>query len=172
MTGKVTKKKKPGTKGKYGEWLKKENLMLIRGWRMNGATKQECAERMGIRLPTLCEWQNKYPEIAEALKIGGDVADAMVMNALFKNAVKGNTAAQIFWMKNRCSQHWSDEPKTLEDKAEQKARTEKLLAETRKILKEAEVTEDDVDQIILIDDCEAADEDKNDPIERADHTEV
>lgn len=121
-------------KGKYQEWLTKEGLLRLQGWARDGLTDEQIAENIGINVCTLYDWKNKYPNIAEALKDGKDVADRQVENALFKSAlgytfdevtkelkddelvvtkvvhkeVQPNTTAQIFWLKNRKRAEWRD----------------------------------------------------------------
>lgn len=121
-------------KGKYQEWLTKEGLLRLQGWARDGLTDEQIAENIGINVCTLYDWKNKYPNIAEALKDGKDVADRQVENALFKSAlgytfdevtkelkddelvvtkvvhkeVQPNTTAQIFWLKNRKRVEWRD----------------------------------------------------------------
>lgn len=121
-------------KGKYQEWLTKEGLLRLQGWARDGLTDEQIATNVGINVATLYDWKNKYPNIAEALKDGKDVADRQVENALFKSAlgytfdevtkelkydelvvtkvvhkeVQPNTTAQIFWLKNRKRAEWRD----------------------------------------------------------------
>ena len=78
--------KKRGKKGKYEEWLTKEKLELITGWCRNGLSDEQIAHNMGIHVTTLYTWKSKYKEFDEAMKIGKEVADLMVENALFKRA--------------------------------------------------------------------------------------
>lgn len=73
-------------KGKYQEWLEPENLIRMKGWAMDGLTDADIAHNMGIALSTLCEWKNKFPEIADSLKKSKEVADRIVENALFERA--------------------------------------------------------------------------------------
>lgn len=121
-------------KGKYQEWLTNEGLLRLQGWARDGLTDEQIAENIGINVCTLYDWKNKYPNIADALKDGKDVADRQVENALFKSAlgytfdevtkelkddelvvtkvvhkeVQPNTTAQIFWLKNRKRAEWRD----------------------------------------------------------------
>ena len=44
----------------------------------------------------------------QALKKGKAVVDFAVENALLKNALAGDTTAQIFWLKNRKRDKWRD----------------------------------------------------------------
>ena len=84
------------------------------------------------------DWQNRFPEVTEALKRGKEVVDQAVENALLKRALgyeyeevkeitEGNekgrdrkriektikhvvpdVTAQIFWLKNRKPNEWRD----------------------------------------------------------------
>ena len=95
-------------KNKYDEWLTEEGLVLIGGWARDGLSKEQIAENMGICRDTLYEWEKKFTDISDALKKGREVADRNVENALYKNAMSGNIAAQIFWLKNRKPNKWKD----------------------------------------------------------------
>lgn len=74
-------------KGKYQQWLTKERLARLQGWKRNGLTDEQIAENMGIVPSTLYEWIKKYSEISEALKTGKEDADMLVENALFQSAM-------------------------------------------------------------------------------------
>lgn len=95
-------------KGKYKEWLEPEGLLLLEGWARDGLTDEQISENMGIVSSTLYRWKNEYKEISEALKKGKEVVDYQVENALLRNAIKGDTTAQIFWLKNRRPDKWRD----------------------------------------------------------------
>lgn len=121
-------------KGKYAEWLTDDALKKLEAWARDGLTDEQIAARMGISVSTLYEWRKKYSEISESLKKGKEVVDIEVENALLKRALGytynevthervGNqliptkivkkemppdTTAQIFWLKNRKPEQWSD----------------------------------------------------------------
>lgn len=107
-------KKKEGepmaAKGKYADWITPEGLLKIEGWARDGLTDEQIANNMGINPSTLYDWKKKYPEISDTLKKSKDVVDRMVENALFRNAIEGNTTAQIFWLKNRKPDKWREKP--------------------------------------------------------------
>lgn len=103
-------------KPKAEDWIESDKLVLLRGWARDGLTDAEIARKIGISRMTLHRWKNYsvirdgeevFP-IAKALKLGKDVADNMVEDALFKEAMNGNTTAQIFWLKNRRPDKWRD----------------------------------------------------------------
>lgn len=131
-------------KGKYKEWLTDEGLLKLSAWARDGLTDDQIANNMGISRSTLYEWKRKYPDISDALKIGKEVADITVENALYKRAV-GYTAedtrtkvvageeieriitqreippditAIIYWLKNRKPDQWRDKPVAGADKSE------------------------------------------------------
>lgn len=74
-------------RGKYEYWLTPEGLMKLDGWAKDGLSDEQIANNIGISRSTLNDWKNKYPDISDTLKKGKDVADRMVENALFQNAV-------------------------------------------------------------------------------------
>lgn len=95
-------------KGKYQEWLEPEGLLKIEGWARDGLTDEQIAHNMGISAKTLYNWKEKHLQLLQALKRGKEVVDRQVENALFENAINGNTTAQIFWLKNRKPDKWRD----------------------------------------------------------------
>lgn len=123
-------------KSKYDTHVK-PYLDEIQGWAMSGLTDEQIADNLGIAASTIYEYKKKYPEFSEALKKGKDIADAQVVNALFKTATgftyyediatatgevvqaqryaKPNTTAQIFWLKNRQPDKWRDKTEVKAD---------------------------------------------------------
>lgn len=123
-------------KSKYDTHVK-PYLDEIQGWAMSGLTDEQIADNLGIAASTIYEYKKKYPEFSEALKKGKDIADAQVVNALFKTATgftyyediatatgdvvqaqryaKPNTTAQIFWLKNRQPDRWRDKTEVKAD---------------------------------------------------------
>lgn len=76
---------------------------------MDGLDDEQIArDKVGVSRQTLYNWRKKYEEIDEALRMGKDVADRQVENALFKAAIEGNVTAIIFWLKNRKPDKWRD----------------------------------------------------------------
>ena len=118
--------------------MEHEALELLTGWSREGMNLEEIAEKMGIGVATLRRWRKKYPKIDEALKRGSDAAVLPVLaveSALFKRAVgyvveevtkqldksgelvvvkvvqkvvEPNVTAQLFWLKNRRPDLWSE----------------------------------------------------------------
>lgn len=142
--------------GKYHDWITEEGLLKIEGWARDGLTDEQISHNIGIHPSTLYEWRNRYPDITEALKKGKEVIDRQVENALLKRALgyeyeevkqiiekdeKGrdrkriektvkqivpDTAAQIFWLKNRKPYVWRDK-REIETNKEELSKFDKLI---------------------------------------------
>ena len=97
-------------KGKYEYWLTEEGLLVLEGWARDGLTDEQIASNSGIGYSTLQTWKGKYQDIQDSLKKGKEVVDYAVENALLKNALRGDTTAQIYWLKNRRPDKWRDKP--------------------------------------------------------------
>lgn len=77
---------KAGNRSKYESHVKPK-LATITAWARKGLTKTEIAENLHVALSSFMEYQNKYPELSEALKDGIDDAISHVENAMFKAAL-------------------------------------------------------------------------------------
>lgn len=116
------------------KWSTPEAEMRLRGMKMDGLRDDQVAEYIGISERTLSRWKSKSPIIRRALRVGKDVANYAIENALFKKAMHGNTACIIFWLKNNFSRKYSD---TQDSYAESKLKH----AQLRKIKAEAKLVE-------------------------------
>lgn len=117
------------------EWLSPDGLLRVEGWAREGLTDEQLAGNMGICRSTLYEWQKRNRAFAAAVKRGKVPVDIQVENALLKSALgytqtvkkavrnaegytyvdeevyfPPQTAAQIFWLKNRRPDRWRDKP--------------------------------------------------------------
>lgn len=103
---------------------------MIEGWARDGLTDKQIAENIGVNEATLNRWKKSHMSIMQALKKGKEVVDRQVENALFKTATgfyydeetvtnqgevvtvrkysKPSTTAQIYWLKNRKRDVWTD----------------------------------------------------------------
>lgn len=121
-------------KGKYEYWLTAEGLLRLGAWARDGLTDEQISKNIGISRKTLAEWKNRFSDICDTLKKNKEVADIEVENALHKRAVgyktveqrveesekdgkkiitiskevAPETAAAIFWLKNRQPNKWRD----------------------------------------------------------------
>ena len=131
---------------KAAPWLTEQGLALVTGWARRGLTDEQLAKNMKISRSTLSVWRKNYPELDKALEYNKDIADIQVENSLFKRAtgydydeetwfkdketgeliltkkitrhVVPDTAAQIYWLKNRRPDLWRDRPATVANDAE------------------------------------------------------
>lgn len=101
----------------------KSKLILVEGWARDGLTNEQIAQNLGINPDTLYKYQKTYPEFSEALKKGKEIVDYEVENALLKNALEGNTTAQIYWLNNRKPDKWRNK------RNEEDSNTSQSLAE-------------------------------------------
>ena len=95
-------------KAKKDEVLTEETMIRVQGWARDGLTAEEIADNLGVSRSTLYNWKAENKALDAALRAGRDVADRNVENALYQEALKGNTTAMIFWLKNRKPQEWRD----------------------------------------------------------------
>lgn len=146
--------------GKYQRWLEPDGLVLLQGWARDGLTQEQMAHNIGCSLSTLKDWMAKYPAISAAIKKGREVVDYEVENALLKRAlgysytekmvsngpdgrttkvtekfIPPDTAALIFWLKNRCPKKWKDKPVEdgLDDTASAKAA--EVMSQVRELMR-------------------------------------
>lgn len=71
-----------------------------------GLTEKQISDSLGISQDTLIKRKHKYSEFAEAIKRGQAKGIGTIANALYEQATSGQTAAAIFYLKNRAN--WSD----------------------------------------------------------------
>lgn len=62
-------------------------LVLITAWARDGLTLDDIANNLDIAKSTLCDYQNQYSELSDALKTGKEESDIIVENSLYKRAV-------------------------------------------------------------------------------------
>lgn len=123
---------------KLGHWLTEDGLMLLKAKSRDSFTRRELAEKIGISCQTLARWEKNHPEIAEAIRMGREITDVSVENAILKKAlgfptrevkkvikadgqeevttvyksVPPDLSAASVWLKNRCPDKWRDKPET------------------------------------------------------------
>lgn len=73
---------------KWKQWVTPEGLEKIKGWAMDGLSDAQIRDKdhLGIAQQTYYTWKKEHPEIAEALRLGKEVADRRVENAVYKSA--------------------------------------------------------------------------------------
>ncbi len=86
----------------------KIDLQQVENLAARGLNESQVAQALGIAQDTLIRRKKKYCEFSEALKRGQAKGIAKIANALFEQGMNGQTAAAIFYMKNRAG--WRDNP--------------------------------------------------------------
>lgn len=119
----------------YKEWLDKDRLMLLQGWKRDGLTDTQIAQKMGISISTLDKWKRNHVQIRQALKRGREEINIIVENALLKKALSGNTTAMIFFLKNNWRDKYNDSQLSKEERELVLANIKKAKADAR--IKEA-----------------------------------
>lgn len=74
-------------KSTIAEWTEPDKLLLLEAWARDGLTDEQIAGNMGINVRTLYLWKKKNVQIFQSLKVGKEVADIEVENALRKKAL-------------------------------------------------------------------------------------
>ena len=83
------------------EWLQDDNLSILQGLALQCMTLGDLASVIGISHKTLNEWRKKYPEINEAIDIGREEADAVIISTNFNQALNGSETAMERWYRYR-----------------------------------------------------------------------
>lgn len=110
-----SKKSNAGRKTRYNAEL---HVPKAREFMAKGSTRAGIAQAFNIGLSTLYEWIEKYPELADALKEGEQIADDAVVSSLYRltqwrenldgETIPPNMTSIIFWLKNRDTKNWRD----------------------------------------------------------------
>lgn len=107
----ATPKKKPHEKLKNGKkpWAPTpQELAQIEDLANMGATDTQIQVMLGISHETYYKYRRLNPDFADAIKKAKKKSNALVENALFKSAMKGNPASIIYWLKNRSAKRWNE----------------------------------------------------------------
>ena len=91
-----------------------EQVENARAFARRGLTEAQIAHNLGISPDTLIQVKKRNPEFAEAIKAGQAEGIAMVSNALFNQALAGNTVAMLFFLKCRDGGNWRDTPREVD----------------------------------------------------------
>ena len=115
--------------GRYQKWLEPENLLLLQGWKRDGLSDEQIAQKIGIAPRTLENWKKQHVQIMQCLKMGKEQANFIIENELFKKAKSGNVTAMIFYLKNNWRDKYNDSELSPEERKLAKARSRKINAE-------------------------------------------
>ena len=75
------------------------DLDKIEAFASRGLTREQVAHNLGVSAKTLQRRAKERAEVEDAYQRGKAKGIAKIANALFDNALKGNTTAQIFYLK-------------------------------------------------------------------------
>ena len=73
-----------------------------------GVSISDACKAANISRHAIWEWRKKSKRFDKKVNSIIDSRTQSVEDALFSSAVKGNVAAQIFWLKNRAKERWKD----------------------------------------------------------------
>jgi len=73
-----------------------------------GLTQVQISACLGIKPETISRKKRAFDQFDQAIKFGKAKGVGTITNALFESAVKGSVPAQIFYLKNRDQENWSD----------------------------------------------------------------
>ena len=83
-------------------------LALVKSMRIDGAKEEDIALELGIGISTWYKYKTLHEELVEALKYTKKTLIAKLEDTLFQQALKGNTTALIFSLKNLAPSRWGD----------------------------------------------------------------
>lgn len=73
-----------------------------------GMSISKACKAANISRNTIWEWRKASKRFDKKVNSIIDSRTQSVEDALFASALKGNVAAQIFWLKNRAKERWKD----------------------------------------------------------------
>ena len=157
----------------YKDWLTKDRLTLLEGWKRNGLTDKQIAKNMGVSYSSLRKWKREHQEIADALAIGHEIANYYVEGELYKTAMKGNTTAMIFYLKNNWRDKYNDSKLSKEERELAKAQAERMIAEagiSKAKLKELTEGDEVENSTVIVNDMDEIDDVSNLNANKDNHT--
>ena len=82
-------------------WMSEDNLTVLTGLSLQCRTLEELASILNVHTGTLKNWRVKHPDIKEAIDIGREQADAIVVNSTFADAVNADGQSRRLWWQYR-----------------------------------------------------------------------
>lgn len=144
--------------------FKEEYIELAYNYALLGAIDKDLARMFDVSETTINAWKKEHEEFSEALKKGKYEADAQVARSLFKRAlgyqyeevkreeseqgvkntvtvkeVVPDTTAQIFWLRNRQPDKWTNNP--MPDDQDQVATPVKIVVNVEDARKDGDQSE-------------------------------
>jgi hypothetical protein len=81
---------------------------VLNAVRKHGASVEKACKGAGVSRNKFYQWMNESTKNKERYYKIIDSRSIVVEDALYNSALKGNTTAQIFWLKNRAEKRWQD----------------------------------------------------------------
>ena len=69
------------------DWETEDSLLLLRGWKRDGLTDKQIADKIGISTVTMCAWKSKSPLILNALKKAKETFNKELEESMYKRAL-------------------------------------------------------------------------------------
>jgi len=73
-----------------------------------GHSMAKACSDAGVDVVTLWRWRHKYPIIDEVIKICLHGRNMVVEDSLYRQCIKGNVGAIVFWLCNRAKDDWKN----------------------------------------------------------------
>lgn len=98
------------TKTKPEDWLEEgsTNYLRLTGWLRDGLANEQIFENMGVSKATFYRWISENKTFKTLIKTFREAEIRNVENSLYEQCKKGNTAAIIFYLKNKHPNVWKD----------------------------------------------------------------
>ncbi len=72
---------------KIEDWLTEARLTKLAGWRREGRSEEEIAEKVGISAQALSRWKKRSEAVRRALEVDPEAVDFQVEDALLRKAL-------------------------------------------------------------------------------------
>lgn len=83
-------------------------LALVKSMRIDGFKEEDIAKELDIAKSTWYKYKTEHIDLMEALKYTKKTLVSKLEQTLFQQALKGNTTALIFSLKNLAPQKWGE----------------------------------------------------------------
>ena len=84
------------------------NIPLIKQMRIDGHKEEDIHKTLGVGHNAWNNYKNEHKELREALKYSKALLVAKLEETLFQQALRGNTTALIFSLKNLAPSKWGE----------------------------------------------------------------
>jgi hypothetical protein len=85
-----------GTRPDRSEYRADMHPVLVSYFTQEGLTDEQRASKLHISRRTLYTWRKRHPELAQALRVSKELADARVVMSLYQRALAGDVTSCIW----------------------------------------------------------------------------